>query len=136
PDELLGERSVRALGNERVFPPQLHAAGEAVLRLTIPADAHVACCDANDPALLVLQDLRCRKPRIDLYSKLRCLLAKPTNQVPQADDVIAVIVHPRRHQEVWQPQLTCRTEIHKSVLGDWGGYGGAPLPPIRDESIK
>src|SRR5690606_30408682 len=46
-DELLGERAVRALGDERVLAAQLHAAGERVLRFPVPANAHVTCGNAD-----------------------------------------------------------------------------------------
>src|ERR1700688_3348208 len=41
-DQLLGQRSSRALGENRVFAPQFHAASKTVFRLAVAAYAHVA----------------------------------------------------------------------------------------------
>src|SRR5690242_4970918 len=55
-DEQFGERPARALADERIFASQLHAAGEAVGRLTVLADPHIAGGDAGHGAPRVVDD--------------------------------------------------------------------------------
>ena len=103
-EQLLRQRAARALGKERVLAAQLHAAREALGRLAVAADAHVAGRDADDGALLVVEDLARGKARVDLDAKLGRNLAEPDAERTEADDVVAVIVHQRRHDEVGQPE--------------------------------
>src|SRR5262249_44728977 len=63
-DQRLGEAAARALGEQCVFGAQLHAAGERILVMAIPGDAHVASGDARDRARGIKQYLGGRKPRI------------------------------------------------------------------------
>src|SRR5262249_60208942 len=48
--ERLGEAAARALREQRVFRAQLHAAGEAILVVTILGETHVAGGDAGHRA--------------------------------------------------------------------------------------
>ena len=61
-DQLLRQVAARALGEQRVFRAQLHAAGEACVRLAVLADAHVAGGDAGHRAGLVGQHSAAAKP--------------------------------------------------------------------------
>src|ERR1041385_8907533 len=65
-DQLCGQRAARALGEQRVFGAQLHAARERILVLPILADTHVAGRDADNPAAVAVEDFGSRKARIDL----------------------------------------------------------------------
>src|SRR4051812_17886154 len=56
-DELLRQRPARALGDQRVFAAQLHAAGEIILWLAVAADAHVAGGDADHLAVVAIEHL-------------------------------------------------------------------------------
>ena len=76
-DELLGERAARALGNDRVLAPELHAAGEVLRGRAVAADTHVARRHADDAVVLVVEDFGGGKPRIDLDTGLGRLLAEP-----------------------------------------------------------
>ena len=105
-DELLGQRAARAFGKERVFAAQLHAAHEALGRLAVAADAHVARRDADHGVVLVVKHFAGGKARIHLDAELGCLLAEPDAQRAEADDVVAVIAHQRRHEDVRQAQRT------------------------------
>ena len=75
--ELLGERAARALGDDGVLAAQLHAAREAVGRLAVLAQPHVAGGDADHGALVVGEHLGGGKARIDLDAELGRLLAEP-----------------------------------------------------------
>ena len=63
--ENLGEAAAGTLGEQRVLCAQLHAAGEAVLVMAVPGDAHVAGDDAGHRTARVEQHLAGGKTRID-----------------------------------------------------------------------
>src|SRR5690349_494263 len=65
----LGQIPARAFGKERVFCTQFHAAREAVLRLSVLADAHVAGSDAGYSALVVIQDFCRSEAWIDFHTR-------------------------------------------------------------------
>ena len=107
-DQLLAEIAARAFGEQRVFRAQLHAAREAVFRLAVLADAHVAGGDAGNRAVLVVQDFGRGKARIDFNAERFGLGREPAADVAERDDEIAVIAHQRRHQKIRQPQRAAR----------------------------
>ena len=126
-DELLGERAARALGDDRVLAAQLHAAREAVGRLAVLADAHVAGRDADHRALVVVEHLGRREARIHLDAQFGRLLAEPAADVAEAGDVVAVIVHQRRHGDVGQPQRAGRAQVVEAVVASPAVSSGAPF---------
>ncbi len=132
-DQLLGQRAARALGDDRVLAAQLHAARETVVGLAVAADAHVAGGDADDAAFLVVEHLGGGKARIDLDAEFGRLLAEPAAEVAEAGDVVAVVVHQRRHGEVGQPHLAGGPEIVEAVLGHCGLERRALVLPVGDQ---
>ena len=127
PDELLGQRAARAFGDERVLAAQLHAAHEVVGRLAVAADAHVAGGDADHGAVLVVKHFGCSEAGIDLDAELGGLLAEPVAERAEADDVVAVIVHQRRHDEVRQAHDRPQARERGIDLRVTGVSTGAPL---------
>ena len=134
--KLLGQRAARTFRKQRVLAAQLHAAREAVLGLPVAPNAHIAGGDTDDGAVLVPERLDSRETRIDLDTQFCSLFAQPAHHITEADDIIAVVVHQRRHQEIRQPHLTRWTEIQEAILEDRRRYRRPLLPPIRDESIE
>jgi hypothetical protein len=55
------------------------------------------------------------KSRIDLHTQRLGTVAQPLGHVGQRHDVVAVIVHQRRHHEIRQPDRAGRTE-HQEVI--------------------
>ena len=98
--QLLGERAAHALGDQRVLGQEVHARRVVRLVLAVLADAHVAGADAAHRAVLVVEQLGAGKARIDLHAQRLGLLAEPAAEIAQADDVVAVVVHQPRHQEI------------------------------------
>src|SRR5262249_34157003 len=88
-DDLLCQRPARALGDDRVFAEELHAAGEAVRGLAVSADPHVAGGNTLDGATLVVKHLGGGKAGEDLHPELGRLLREPPAQVAKAHDVVA-----------------------------------------------
>ena len=89
---------------------QLHAAREAVRRLAVLADAHVAGGDADDLAVRVVEHLGGGEARIDLDAERLRLGGEPAADVAERDDEVAVVGHQRRHQEVRQRERAGRSE--------------------------
>ena len=69
---------------------------------------------------------RPRKARIDLDAQRLGLGREPAADVAERDDVVAVVRHQRRHQEIRQPQRAGRPEPVEAVVGDRGLERGRP----------
>ena len=134
--ELLGQRAAHALGDQRVLGMQLHARRVAVLVLAVLADAHVAGGDALDRAVLVVEHLGAGEARIDLDAQRLGLLAEPAADIAQADDVVAVVVHQPRHQEVGEAVGAGLGQEQELVVGDLGLERRALLLPVRDQLVQ
>ncbi len=125
-DQLLGERAAHALADQRIFAEQLHAAGKARAWLAVLLDAHVAGGDADDRALVVIEHFGGGKARIDLDAEAFGLFGQPATDIAERDDVIAVIVHQRRHGEIRQADRAGGAEQQELVVGHFG-LEGMPL---------
>ena len=77
---------------------------KVVLAVAVLAHPHVAGRDAGDRAVGIEQHLGGGKARIDLDAERLRLAREPAAHVAERDDVVAVIVHQRRHHEIRQPQ--------------------------------
>src|SRR4051795_12923974 len=82
-DELFGQAAARAFREQRVLAEQFHATGKGVLRLSVPADAHVASGNALHRALLVIEYLGGGKARIDLDAERLCLAREPAADIAE-----------------------------------------------------
>ena len=58
------------------------------------------------------------KARIDLDAERFGLAGQPAADIAERDDVVAVIVHQRRHHEVGQAERAGRPEHQETVVGD------------------
>ena len=134
--QLFGERAARALGNDRVLAFELHAAGEAVRRLAVLADPHISSGDADHRTLVVVKHLGGGKARIDLDAQSGGLLAQPAAEIAEADDVVAVVAHQRRHDEIGDAQGPGWPEIVEAVLAHRRLDGGALGLPVRYEPVE
>ncbi len=114
--ERLGEAAARALGEQRVFRAQLHAAGEAILVMAVLGETHVAGGDAGDRAAAIEQHFDGGKARIDFNPRGFRLGRKPAADVAERDDVISVVVHQRRQHDIWQPHSARRRQPIEAVV--------------------
>ena len=64
------------------------------------------------------RDFGCSEARIDFNAKRFGLGAKIAADIAQRTDKIAVIVHQRRHEEIWQANAAGGAEQIELVLGD------------------
>jgi hypothetical protein len=96
--QLLGQAATAALREESIGRAQFHAG--LVVGAGVPAlvEAHVAGRDADDAATF-LQQFGGRKAGIDFDAQPFGLRGKPAHDVPEAHDVIAVIMHLRRGRQ-------------------------------------
>ena len=140
-DDLLGQVAAHALGEDRVFAAQLHAAGEAVFRLAVAADAEIAGGDADDLAGpstgLVDENLGPGKARIDLDSGLLGLAAEIAAHVAEGADEVAVVAHQARHAERRQPHAAAGAEKEKLVPVHLRREGAVRVgAPVRHEPVE
>src|ERR1700738_1909927 len=119
-DQALGQASPRPLGEERIFAAKLGPASEAVASLAILSDPHVAGGDAQDFALVAVEDLRRGEAGIALDAKRLSLPSEPAADVTERNDEVAVVAHQRRHQDVRQAH---------------GAASGQPVEPIVEDGL-
>ena len=99
--------------------------------LAVLADAHVAGGDALHRAVLVVEHLGGGEAGIDLDAQRLGLLAEPAADVAQADDVVAVVVHQPRHQEVGEAERAGLGEEQELVVADLRSRAARPSPSSR-----
>ena len=134
-DQHLAEAAARALGEQRVFAAQLHAAREAGLGLSVLADPHVAGGDAGD-ALIVEQHFGGGKTRVDLDPERLGLARQIAADVAERNDEIAVIAHQRRHEHVRQPQRSRSPQRVEAVRRHRGLDRGVFAAPFGDQAVE
>ena len=102
-NELFRERAARPFTEQDIFPDELHAAHIGVLLPATARNAHIAGRHATHRAVIVVKDFACREAGINLDTERLGLLGQPAAEVSETCDVVAVVVHERRHQKVGQP---------------------------------
>ena len=135
-DQRLREAAAGALGEQRIFRPQFHAAGEGILRLAILADAHIAGGDALDLAVRPVKHLGGREAGIDFDAERLGLGGEPAADLAERDDEIAVIVHQRRHHDVRQPQRPRGAEPVEAVVRHGRVDRRVFVAPFRQQPVE
>src|SRR5262249_14762472 len=102
-DQLLGQAAARAFGEQRVFAEQLHAAGVGTLVLAALANATAAGGKAGPAALVVIVRSGRGKARIVLAAERLGFACEPAAALAERADVVMMVVHQRRHDDVRQP---------------------------------
>src|SRR5262252_8430477 len=134
--ERLGEVAARALGEQRVFGAQLHAAGEAVLVVAIFGETHVARGNAGHRATAIEQHFGGGKARVDFNSQRFRLGRQPATDIPERDHVIAVVVHQRRQHDVRQAHGARRRQPIEAVVAHLGLERAILAAPVRDQLVE
>ena len=134
--QLATQAATAALGEQRVFRPQLHARLEIGARQAVTANAHVAGDHAGDRTGGVDGQLGPGKPRIDLHPQRFGFGAEPAAEGGEADDIVAVVLKAARQQHVWNPPTLAGGEDDKAVLGHRGFNRRAAFAPVRDQLIQ
>ena len=94
-DDLLGQTTMAAFGEEGDARVKLHSPGEGGLGSTVSRTTVVVGGHALDGAIGTIEHLRRREAGVDLHPHLLGLLAEPSGELTEADDVIAMVVHLR-----------------------------------------
>ena len=86
--------------------------------------------------LLVEQDFRRGKARIDFDPERFRLACQPAADAAERDDEIAVVVHQRRHGEIRQPQRAAGRQPIEAVVADRSLDGRLLAAPFRQQAVK
>ena len=114
-DDLFGQTTMAAFGDEGDAGVKLHASGEGGLGSTVSRTTVVVGGDTLDGTIGTIEHLRRREAGIDLNAHLLGLLAEPSGKLTEADDVVAMVVHLRWH---WDGHGTISgEEAHAISLG-------------------
>ena len=101
-DQLLGERAAHALADQHVLAVQLHAAREAGPGLPSLSTPMSPVATPITAPFVVVEHLGGGEARIDLDAQRLGLGRQPAADIAERDDVVAVVVHQRRHHEIRQ----------------------------------
>ena len=134
-DQLLGQRPAHALGEDGVLGVQLHARLEARLLLAVAADTHDAGGDALDRAVFVVEHFRGREAGEDFDAHALGLLGQPAADVPQRDNIVAVVVDLVRHGPDRQRKAVDLGQHHELLVFDRHVQRCAPLFPVREQLV-
>merc|ERR1719150_1524421 len=89
----LGQVAPAALTEDGALGLELHPPLKVVLGTPVLSNAHIVGGDSTYAAVFIVQHLCGGKARVDLNSKLLSLFSEPLDEVPHADDVVAMVVH-------------------------------------------
>mmetsp|Transcript_23692 Transcript_23692/g.42320 ORF Transcript_23692/g.42320 Transcript_23692/m.42320 type:complete len:239 (-) Transcript_23692:216-932(-) len=135
-DHFLGQRSAHALAQEHVFAMQLHARLGALTDGAVRLKAKDTGNDTFDFASVTVNQFRTRHAGENFNAQLFGLLRHPAAHIAHGDDVVAVIVHQRRHRRVRDADLTGLAQHIEVVVLDRHIQGRALVLPIGDQGIK
>ena len=132
-EQPLGQMAAAALGEDGHPRVQLDPRLEARLRLPVAPDAHVPGRHPLDRAVLAVEHLGGGKAGEDRHVERLCLLAEPAAQVPQADDVVAGVVHLGRGR---QPYRAAPGQEEEPILPRGGMQRRPALLPVREQLVE
>ena len=128
--QVLGQRTAAAFGKNRLPGVQFHPRLKAVRRLPVLAQPHVAGSHALDRAVLVIEDFSGGEAGIDFDAEGFGLLAQPTAEVAEADDVVTVIAHLRRRRQL---ERAAFAEIEQAVFSGRRVQRRTAFLPVGEE---
>ena len=103
-DQLLGERTPRALGDQCIFAAKLDAPRKTALEASVAGDSHVARGDAHRRAGFAIKDLDAREAGKDIDAQGLRFRPQKAHDIAKRANEIAMIIHQARHDEIGQPQ--------------------------------
>src|ERR1700731_2823966 len=83
-DQLLGERTPRAFGDQSIFAAKLDAPRKTALEASVAGDSHVSRSDAQNRAGFAIKDLDAREAGKDIDPQGRRGFAKKAPPAPEA----------------------------------------------------
>src|SRR5262249_19143163 len=132
-DQHFREAAAYALCDERVFAEDVDARRITVLVVTVFRDTHIARRDPSHGALLIVEHFCGRESGIDLDAEGLGLLREPPANIPEADDVAAMVAHQWRHEQVREAERSALAQEEKAIVRDRSIDRRALRLPVGDE---
>ena len=136
-DELLAQMPAAALGKNSVLGAEFIARLVAGLLLAVGANAHVASRDANNGAVLPVEDFAGGKAREEHDPQGLGALRQPAAEGAEAGGVLALVAHSRRHQEAGHAhgQGGAQQIVHLVLDHRHAQWRALPLP-VRHQLVQ
>ncbi len=135
-DNFLGERSTHTLRNNHIFAVENHTRLIGVARRAVRVFAKLARDNTFNSAIFIIHKFRTGHARIDFNAHRLRLLGQPTTNIPHRNDVIAVVVHQRWHDRIWNTNVPGFAKEIKVVFLDLNRDRRAFFFPIRDQRVQ
>src|SRR3984893_10119158 len=116
-DQLLGERTPRAFGDQSIFATKLDAPCKSALEASVAGDSHVSRSDAQNLPRLAIKDLGAREAGKDIDAQGLRFRPQKAHAIAERADVIAMIIHEARQDEIGQPERPRGAEHVEPVGG-------------------
>ena len=130
--EHLTQMAAAAFREEGVFGMQFHARLVVGAGIAFAVEAHVAGRHAFNRTVVVVEHLGSGETGIDFNAHGFRLLAEPTAEVAQTDNVVALIMHGGRHGETGNAGRARLGEKHNFFITDRRVQGRALVLPVGD----
>ena len=130
------EVAAAPLGEEGVLRAELHAGHEVVGGLAVAPHPHVPGDDPADRAVLAVQHVGGGEAGEHLRPQLLRLRGEPPAEVPEADDVVAVVLERGREQTVRPREPSPLGEEEEAFLRHLGVDGRLAVAPVREELLE
>mmetsp|Transcript_27772 Transcript_27772/g.51764 ORF Transcript_27772/g.51764 Transcript_27772/m.51764 type:complete len:401 (+) Transcript_27772:1108-2310(+) len=114
-NHLFCEGSAHTFRQEHIFAMQLHARLSVWTIRPVFFQTKDTSDDTLDFAIVAVDQLRAGHPREDFHAKLFRLFRHPATHVAHGHNIVAVVVHQRRHWEVWHTNFARFTQ-HVEVV--------------------
>ena len=135
--DLFTEVATHTLRKNRVLAQQLITRRIRALFLAILTDTHIAGGNAGDTPFGVIQNLGSSKSRKHVDAHGLGLFGQPLAKLPQADDVVTMIVHGTRQEQARHRRGTgCTREIVNPIALALGFHRSALLFPVRNQFVE
>src|ERR1700730_8007872 len=92
-DQLLGERTPRAFGDQSIFAAKLDAPRKTALEASVAGDSHVSRGDAQNRVRRPIKDLGAGEARKDVDAQSRRFRPQKAHDIAKRADEIATIIH-------------------------------------------
>ena len=135
-DHLLAERSPHTLAEKDIFSVQFHARLIRIAHAAVRIPAKLTGNNAFDFALVPIDQFGTRHARKNFHAQCLGLLGHPATDVAHRHDVIAMIVHQRRHRKIGYPQLARFAQHVKIVFPDRNVQRRALRLPVGNKRIQ
>ncbi len=135
-NHLLGKAAAHPFGQENILAVKHHPGLITRPLGAIGVHTELARNNAFNLAIVTVNQLRARHAGENLYAHLFSLLCHPAAHIRHRDNVIAVVVHQRRHREVRNTDGTTLPQHQETIFSHLGLDRRPALFPVRHQSIQ